>query len=312
MTKAPFYSDIARAPKDGIVAYRMAEDGVRLRLGLWKTKAKKPKGIFLVGQGRTEFLEKFGPVFKRLNDLGYHAVAIDWRGQGLSERLHKNPVLGHVDKFSDYQYDVKTLLGFVEEHNLAGPKYVLAHSMGGAIMLEALLDGLDTKAAIFSAPLWGIAVQGWKRQFLKIYVDTFGRFTAGLARIPTMSDRNASITDEFEGNTLTTNEKEFNFRAEQLRKHPQLEIAGPTIRWVIEAFSACNKLRKRPDPNIPMQCLLAEHEAIVSNKAAYKLAEDWPSLDVIEFPDVHHELFIETEATQKALWNSIETFLSKH
>ncbi|MEM7241742.1 MAG: alpha/beta hydrolase [Pseudomonadota bacterium] len=311
-SKAPFHSDIARAPKGGIVSYRPADDGVRLRMGLWRTKSKKPKGTVYVGQGRTEFIEKFGPVFKRLNDLGYHAVAIDWRGQGLSERIHKNPVLGHVDKFSDYQYDVKALVDFAAEHDLDGPKYLIAHSMGGAIMLQAVLNGLDVKAALFSAPLWGIAVQGWQRQVLKLYVDTFGRFTSGLSRIPTMSDRNASITDGFEGNTLTTNEDEFHFRAKQLLAHPELEIAGPTVRWVIEALAACNSAKRKPDPGLPMLCLLAEHEAIVSNKAAHKLSQNWPSLDVIEFPNVHHELFIETEETQDAIWREIENFFAKH
>ena len=312
MTKAPFYSDIARAPKRGTVAYHHAEDGVRLRMGLWRTKSKNPKGTVLIGQGRTEFIEKFGRVVAKFNALGYHAVAIDWRGQGLSDRVHKNAMIGHVNKFDDYQSDMKALLKFVEDHNLEGPKYTLGHSMGGAIMLQALLNGIDIKAAIFTAPLWGIAVNGWKRKLLKIYVNTVGRYTSGLARIPTVSERNQSITDSFEGNSLTTNRTEFEFRAEQLIKYPELEIAGPSIRWVQEALAFCTAARRRPDPGVPMICLLAEGEEIISNTAAKQMAQHWPSLEVIEFPDAQHELLIETESTQKAVWKSIEGFLAKH
>ena len=38
------------------------------------------------------------------------------------------------------------------------PWFLIGHSMGGAIGLRALHDGLPVQAAAFSAPMWGIAM----------------------------------------------------------------------------------------------------------------------------------------------------------
>jgi lysophospholipase len=61
-----------------------------------------------------------------------------------------------VDRFSDYQRDVQTLLAAAKSLDLPKPYFLLAHSMGGCIGLRALLQGLPVQAVSFSAPMWGI------------------------------------------------------------------------------------------------------------------------------------------------------------
>ena len=91
---APFFRDIADGPGTGRAIWVHAEDGVRLRLGYWPLEGAK--GTVLIMPGRTEYVEKYGRVARELAARGYAAVALDWRGQGLADRLGRVPSVGHV------------------------------------------------------------------------------------------------------------------------------------------------------------------------------------------------------------------------
>ncbi|MFD2842686.1 alpha/beta fold hydrolase [Paracoccus cavernae] len=110
----------------------------------------------LLFQGRAEYLEKYNGVAQALNEAGYDVLSLDWRGQGLSDRLIDNPHLSHIADFADYQRDVLELVVAAGELSLPRPWHLLAHSMGGAIGYASLLDELPVVSAVFSSPMWGI------------------------------------------------------------------------------------------------------------------------------------------------------------
>jgi alpha-beta hydrolase superfamily lysophospholipase len=87
---------------------------------------------------------------------GYTVVAFDWRGQGLADRPQHRRDMGHVTSFDEYRQDVPPSASALEALDLPGPYHLIAHSMGGAIGLRALHDGLPVTAAAFSGPMWGI------------------------------------------------------------------------------------------------------------------------------------------------------------
>lgn len=87
-------------------------------------------------------------------------LALDWRGQGMSDRLQDNTCPGHIGHFADYQRDVVELVVAAQELDLPRPWHLLAHSMGGAIGLAALQGGLPVASVVFSAPMWGINLRG--------------------------------------------------------------------------------------------------------------------------------------------------------
>jgi len=113
-----------------------ATDGVQLRLAYWI--ANQAKGSVFLFPGRTEYVEKYSEVAHKLTACGYNVLSIDWRGQGMSDRMLPNPRLGHVAAFSDYQHDVTQILIAAEKLSLVQPWHLLAHSMGGCIGLAAL------------------------------------------------------------------------------------------------------------------------------------------------------------------------------
>ena len=154
MEPAPFRNDLAEGPDDVQGFWRQSSDGLRLRITLWP--ASGTKGTILLFNGRTEYAEKYGRIARVLTGAGYATLTIDWRGQGMSDRIARDARLGHVGKFPDYQRDVAEVIAAASELDLPRPWHLLAHSMGGCIGLRALIEGLAVDRALFSAPMWGI------------------------------------------------------------------------------------------------------------------------------------------------------------
>ena len=109
MQSAPFYSDVADGPEHGRAFWLRTTDGVRIRIGLW-TPSGASKGTVLLFPGRTEYTEKYGRAAADFARRGYATLAVDWRGQGLADRLLDDAMSGYVQVFDDYQTDVEASL----------------------------------------------------------------------------------------------------------------------------------------------------------------------------------------------------------
>ena len=140
MTPAPFLTDICDIAPNGTAYWLDTSDGVRARAVLWGKETAK--GTVLLFPGRTEYAEKYVHTAAALSMGGYATFAIDWRGQGLADRLIDDPLVGHVDRFSDYQRDVAAMVQAADALELPKPYFMIAQSMGGAIGLRALMQGL--------------------------------------------------------------------------------------------------------------------------------------------------------------------------
>jgi lysophospholipase len=81
---------------------------------------------------------------------GYTVAAFDWRGQGLADRPQHRRDMGHVVSFDEYRQDVAAFRQALDGSTCPAPYHLIAHSMGGAIGLRALHDGLPVQAAAFS------------------------------------------------------------------------------------------------------------------------------------------------------------------
>ena len=116
---APLFSDIALGPNTGQAHWVMTPDGKRIRVG--HLSVEGARGTVLIFPGRTEYIEKYGVVANELARRGMASLAIDWRGQGLADRLIDDPMIGHVDSFTDYQKDVSAVMRTARELGLPRP-----------------------------------------------------------------------------------------------------------------------------------------------------------------------------------------------
>ena len=303
LTPAPFFTDVYTGPEGGAAYWVNTSDGVRIRVGYWP--AENAKGTVLLFPGRTEYIEKYALCAAALAKRGYATLAVDWRGQGLADRLLDDPLIGHVGKFSDYQRDVAALLDTAEKLNVPKPLHLIAHSLGGCVGLRALMNGLNVTSAVFSGPMWGINMgphlraTAWALGRLMPYLGQGHR----LARKSLL--RPYVLSEPFANNTLTTNETMFAMMRDHLQAHPELALAGPSFIWLRAALDETRSLACRPSPNVPCLTFLGTRERIVDVDRVHDRMAAWPNgrLDLVD--GAEHEPLMEGPEVTEPLFDQI-------
>ncbi len=116
--------------------------------------------LVLICPGRIESYVKYAEVAYDLFHSGFDVMIIDHRGQGRSGRLLSDTHRGHVVNFSDYVDDLAALW---QQQVVPGhwrKRFILAHSMGGAIatlFLQRYQAHCD--AIALCAPMFGIIIR---------------------------------------------------------------------------------------------------------------------------------------------------------
>jgi len=289
MEKAPFYNDVAQGPDGGSAYWLRADDGVRIRLGVWP---EGDQGTVLIFPGRTEYVEKYGHAAKEFAACGFATIAIDWRGQGLAERLLPVRDIGHVGDFDDYQTDVRAVMDALDHLNLPKPYYLVAHSMGGCIGLRALYNDLNVDRVVFSAPMWGIQL-GPMRPVAWALSSVMPQVGLGELRAPSTSPVTYVLEAEFDDNTLTTDQGMWDYMRTQVRTYSDLALGGPSVRWINLALREMAGLARQKPLNHACLTFLGTNERIVSAERIKSRMATWPSgrLEILERGE--HETMME-------------------
>lgn len=301
MEAAPLFDDIDRGPEGGQAHWLKTSDGLRIRVGHWTKPGAK--GTVLIFPGRTEFVEKYGLAAQALQDRGYASLAIDWRGQGIADRMLPNRSIGHVGSFSDYQLDVAAVIEHAKALDLPRPYFLIGHSMGGCIGLRALNEGLDVKAAMFSAPMWGIQMATGLRPVAwgLSSVSTPLGFDHNLA--PGQSEQSYVIRADFDGNTLTNDREMFDVLRDQLKKQPGLALGGPSLRWLNTSLREMHRLSLQSAPDLPCITFLGSKEAIVDPVRIQDRMHDWPGGALHTIAGGQHEMMMDAPKVRNAIFD---------
>lgn len=309
METAPLYDDVAKAPKGGKAYWRTTSDGVRIRLGVW---GKGAKGTVLLFPGRTEYIEKYGQTAGDLQSRGYATIIVDWRGQGLADRLLDDPATGHVMHFTDYQHDVATMVDAARELKLPQPYYLLSHSLGGCIALRSLTEGLDVKAAVFSAPMWGIQMSATIRPLARGLAWASRGVGLGHKYAPGTNADSYVVTAPFAGNQLTNDPEMYAFMQEQAKAHPQLPLGGPSMHWLFEALTETRTLQTAPPPDTPTLTYLGTDERIVDANAVIRMMRNWPNGQLEMIEGAEHEVLMELPEIRKRVFDGMTALFGQH
>ena len=243
---------------------------------------------------------------------GFAAIAIDWRGQGLSDRLLEDPVLGHVEKFSDYQIDVEALLTFVEQVACPRPLFINGHSMGGCIALRTLHSAPDVAAVSFTGPMFGIAMAAPTRLFAWS-ATTAAKWFGFQCHLAALQSRTPYIlTTILSENDLTSDPEMFALLRRQAATHPEIFIAGPTYQWVGEALRESRALSKLDSPNVPCICFLGTEESTNDVTRIKDRMNSWPNSLLVQIPGGRHEVLIETPERQRVIFDEMTAHFSAH
>ncbi|MCR8826308.1 alpha/beta fold hydrolase [Pseudosulfitobacter koreensis] len=304
---APLFLDRHPGPPGGQAHWAMTSDGLRVRVAHWNASA--PKGTVLLFPGRTEYVEKYAPVASELAARGLATVTIDWRGQGLADRMLDEVRTGHVIDFLDYQKDLACMVALAREMDLPQPWFLLGHSMGGCIGLRSLYEGVPVKAAAFTGPMWGIRIARHLRPVAWVLSQVMPRLGHGHRLPPGTKLTSYVMSDPFEDNLLTRDREMWDMMVDQLNAHPDLSLGGPSLTWLREALSETEALSRMQAPDLPCIAFMGTNERIVHTDRVIRRMDSWPKGDLVMVEDGEHEVMMEGPAKRGPIFDRmVKTF----
>ncbi len=150
-------------PAGAVMGVLKTPDGVSIRFARWPPPSDR-KGTVCIFQGRIEFIEKYFEIVRDLNARGFAVATLDWRGQGLSDRMLRERRKGHVANFAQYDIDLETFMRDVVLPDCPPPLFALANSMGGAVRSD---DQARQHSAACGGPDAGKDdADGWSRRHI--------------------------------------------------------------------------------------------------------------------------------------------------
>ena len=293
-----------------------ARDGNPLRTGVWPAPSGGARGSVVLLQGRAEFIEKYAETAGDLLARGFAVYSLDWRGQGGFGRMLSDPRKGHVDSYDDYLSDLDLFLERVVLPDAPRPLVVLAHSMGGHIVLRHRAEHGTGAAPYFaagialSAPMVDVMLSPVQRLFAGALTGT--AMTLGLRhRYAPVRGR---FPPPFEGNPLTRDRARFERTEALIRGNPALALGWPTVGWVAATRRSVAILRSRGYPEriaTPVLTIGAAAEKVVSNAAMTRLAARLPDCRLETIADARHELLMETDAVRARVLALFDAFVER-
>jgi lysophospholipase len=310
MQAAPYYADIAGGPEGGAAHWLKTSDGLRIRAAHWNVA--DAKGTVLIFPGRTEYIEKYGTTAKELARRGYASLAIDWRGQGIADRLLDNRAIGHVGEFADYQHDVAAVVAYANEVGLPRPFHLMGHSMGGCIGLRALMNGLDVNSVMFSAPMWGAMMPAHLRPVAWVLSTAGVTFGFDQKMAPGQFEEGYTLRADFAGNTLTNDPAVWDTLGNQLRAQPDLALGGVSLRWLNKSLNEMRNLSKLASPATPCLTYVGTNEAIVDPQRIHDRMGRWNNGTLLVIDGGQHEMLMDTPDLVTKIIDETVAFFDSH
>ena len=306
---ASFLNNVFKWPQAANTNYKATTDGIRVRTSFWA--ANDPVGTVFVFPGRADYIEKYGGLANFCLSNNLNVIAIDWRGQGLSERLLDDKNIGHIEDFKNYQNDVEVMINEAKDASLVKPWIIFAHSMGGLIGLRTLHDNPVFEKVVFTSPMWGIQMPPILKSGASIIMSLISLIGKMETYAPTTSPETRILNEEYEFNKLTSDIRNFKLLRQQLIQHPDLQIGGPSSAWVSAALDEIEFQIGKEPPITAALCFLGEKEEIIDNLAVREFCKNWDSCDLISIPDAKHDLLMEKKMILHSLFEKLEKFIKK-
>jgi len=298
-------------PDNFVTGTLKTPDGVGLRFARWLPPAGR-RGTVVLLQGRAEWIEKYFETVRDLRARGFAVATLDWRGQGLSDRLLSDRQKGYVRDFADYDVDLETFVHEIVLPDCPPPLFALGHSTGATVLIRTAYRGRRWfDRMVLTAPL--LDLQGFPATTTaRTIVRTLRLAGFGGMYVPRGADVGVVQTRPFVGNLLTSDPVRYARNTAILEAAPELAIGAPTVAWTDAAYRAMRTMRERSYPmqiRQPMLIIAAGADAIVSNAAI----EDFGTLlragSQLVVPGAKHELMMEQDRFRDQFWAAFDAFV---
>jgi alpha-beta hydrolase superfamily lysophospholipase len=247
-----------------------SKDGTRLNLVRWEPPGEVRADVVLIG-GLAEHLGRYDHVAAALTAAGFRVTGVEPRGHGNSDGKR-----GHVDQWRRYCEDLRAA-----QYAVDGPHFLVAHSMGGLIALDALRKpvGPEVRGLVLSDPLLRETVAA-----PRIKVAAAGLLSRFLPRL--------ALSNELDTSAISRD-------PDVVRRYEQDPLVYSTItpRWFTEMKAAQARVWEGVGAGrVPLLMLVGGGDRICSPDGNREFAERWGGpKEVRTYPGLYHELMNEPE-----------------
>jgi len=272
------------------------------------------RGSILFFAGRGDNYEKYLESLEEWHRAGWRVTGADWRGQAGSGRLGKDDVTGHIEDYSVWIDDLAQIWqDWVKA--VPGPHILAGHSMGGHLVMRALVEKRVTPDAVFlSAPMLGFQTPPLPLRVLH-----------GAARLmnwlgdPT---RQAWKWSEKPGempaarvDLLTHDHDRYEDEEFWRSARPELVMGPASWRWVERGYASLRILEAEgamESVDVPVLIVSTRSDKLVSHAANVRAAQRLPKGELLEFgEEAHHEILREVDDVRGRAMAAIADFLDR-
>lgn len=297
-------------PDDAFCGQFKTSDGKTLRYARFPT-AEEHRGTVIMLHGRNESIEKYFETARDLAARGFASATFDWRGQGGSERLLKNPARGYIDNFGSYVTDLDDFFRQVVLPDCRGPFYVLAHSTGALVALLASAKLTNrVKRMVLLAPFLGLADQPMSGHQVRFLANLL--CLVGLGRVYMGSGPKPADLKPFAKNRLTSDPARFERNGAIVTACPLLGLGSPTARWIRAAARAIDRVHRTSHIDslrIPALFVAAGSDRVVSTPATELYASHARCGALVTIDGARHEILQEADFYREQFWAAFDAFI---
>lgn len=280
----------------------------------WPGDASDQRGSILFLPGRGDNYEKYLESLEEWHRDGWRVTAFDWRGQGGSGRLGNDEYTGHIEDFSIWVDDLAAKWADWCAQ-VPGPHILAAHSMGGHVVMRAVVEARVKPDAVFlSAPMLGLNGPPLPLPFLHGVANLMTHLGDPMRQAWKWTEKPGQVPAD-RGSLLTHDPERY---ADELwwREHrPELTMGPASWRWVERAYASCRLLEEEgalENVNVPVLIVSTSSDRLVSHPTNVRAVERLPKGELLEFGDeAHHEILREVDDVRGRAMKGIAGFLDR-
>ena len=285
------------------------KDGANLRYATCCDTART-RGTVCLFQGRRAYIERDYEIIEDLRARGFSVATLDWRGQGLSDRLLKDRLKGHIKSYKQYDLDLEAFMRQVVLPDCPPPYYGLAHSMGANVLLRSLQKSTWFEAAVMAAPFLGFSETKLPATISHPVIKLLKAIGLGHLSLP-----GDFLSRKFESNVLTHDRERYEQQAEIIRGNPDLNVGGPTVSWLsasLDSHKQLASLKGSDALRVPVLFVAAGDERVVSNEKIHAFSRNVAGTPVVTVENAYHEILLERDDMREQFFAAFDSFMDQH
>jgi len=287
-------------------------EGAGIRYG--RLKADTPRATVVIVTGFREFGEKYFEVARDLRARNIDVWQMDWRGQGGSDHYLPD---SHKPWYQGYDRDAADLEQFateIVERSPGAPLFVLAHSMGGHIVLRHLHDHPDTfDFAALTAPMLRINTGGIPK-WIALPLAWGGNLVAAQSYVmggsPWAYDPDFAVEDS----DVSQDPERYRVGDEYMNLKPELRLGSATYGWLRNAFRSIDLIN---DPeylaaiDTPVLIASPRNDQIVLPEAHDEACTALQACELFSIADAKHEIWMERDEYRDPWLARLDAFINE-